>query len=442
MKKAFIPYLLLTVAVAMHAAPIGRNAALQTARQFLADKGLERTIAVQQPSRHAAPATDERQDGYHLFQFDNNGGFIIMSADDRLPAVLAYADRGRFVVDDDMPQGLRDWLTGIESLTRSLADETVTRAADDMPELPQHEPVEPMLTSRWYQLWPYNMTLPDCHYTDKQGQDSIGQCATGCGPTAFAQLLYYHRWPKTLAADIAGYRNPGEDGGIAQDLPVIPAGTPIRWNDMLDTYYLRPTFGTDPLEAQTAVSELMMMCAQSIHSSFGRNTSSQVEDMVNALKTCFGYDDGVRYADRLDYTFQTWDELIYGELSAHRPVLYSGHSLVSGHAFVVDGTDGTGLYHVNWGWSGVDDGYFLLMVLNPDDKSGHDAEVSFSGFGFRQSALVGVQPPQGANAISTVTADTPHPDDRIYTIDGRPVRPSSPLRHGVYIRQGRKFVVK
>lgn len=28
------------------------------------------------------------------------------------------------------------------------------------------------------------------------------------------------------------------------------------------------------------------------------------------------------------------------------------------HAFVYDGYDENGLVHVNWGWAGLDDGYF------------------------------------------------------------------------------------
>ena len=37
---------------------------------------------------------------------------------------------------------------------------------------------------------------------------------------------------------------------------------------------------------------------------------------------------------------------------------------MSGHAFVLDGVDETGLFHVNWGYGGNYDGYFRLDLLN------------------------------------------------------------------------------
>ena len=39
-----------------------------------------------------------------------------------------------------------------------------------------------------------------------------------------------------------------------------------------------------------------------------------------------------------------------------------------GHAFIIDGyqaKDGVGYFHVNWGWGGSSDEYFLISVLNP-----------------------------------------------------------------------------
>lgn len=46
--------------------------------------------------------------------------------------------------------------------------------------------------------------------------------------------------------------------------------------------------------------------------------------------------------------------------------MYSGASSGGGHAFVCDGADGNGLYHINWGWNGYQDGYFDITILNPE----------------------------------------------------------------------------
>lgn len=47
-----------------------------------------------------------------------------------------------------------------------------------------------------------------------------------------------------------------------------------------------------------------------------------------------------------------------------RPVLYAGGDADS-HAFVVDGYSLNDYFHVNWGWGGNCDGYYLLSYLHP-----------------------------------------------------------------------------
>ena len=56
--------------------------------------------------------------------------------------------------------------------------------------------------------------------------------------------------------------------------------------------------------------------------------------------------------------------IIYKELSDGCPIIYGGNSGTGGHSFVFDGYDEDGLVSVNWGWEGVDDGYFDIASLN------------------------------------------------------------------------------
>ena len=46
---------------------------------------------------------------------------------------------------------------------------------------------------------------------------------------------------------------------------------------------------------------------------------------------------------------------------------YSGYTFFEGHAFVCDGMDSDGYYHINWGW-GADNGYFDITILSPGDN--------------------------------------------------------------------------
>ena len=77
--------------------------------------------------------------------------------------------------------------------------------------------------------------------------------------------------------------------------------------------------------------------------------------------------------ERDNYSLEDWMNLLDAELQAKRPVMYSGNSSTVGHQFVCDGSDGDGLYHINWGWGGYQDGYFDISLLNPDKGGPMDA---------------------------------------------------------------------
>ncbi|MBO8445837.1 MAG: C10 family peptidase [Bacteroidetes bacterium] len=80
------------------------------------------------------------------------------------------------------------------------------------------------------------------------------------------------------------------------------------------------------------------------------------------------------------------------ELDGGNPVFYGGSSDSGGHAFVLDGYTDNGYFHVNWGWSGYCNGYFLLSALNPD---GQGAGGSAGGYNNGQDALVGLKRDEG-----------------------------------------------
>ena len=80
-----------------------------------------------------------------------------------------------------------------------------------------------------------------------------------------------------------------------------------------------------------------------------------------------------------------WEQLIYDEVAAGRPVPYAGfNNGSSGHSFICDGYDGNGLFHFNWGWGGSGDGYFSLSVLNPSSRA--------VGYCLGQDAVINIKP--------------------------------------------------
>ena len=81
------------------------------------------------------------------------------------------------------------------------------------------------------------------------------------------------------------------------------------------------------------------------------------------------------------YTIEEWCELICTELEAGRPIPY--HDLWEGHAWVLDGVDADGKFHMNWGFNGKFDGWFEInaLVFNPygDDEVWDFSQSSNSG---------------------------------------------------------------
>lgn len=82
---------------------------------------------------------------------------------------------------------------------------------------------------------------------------------------------------------------------------------------------------------------------------------------------------------------------MYNEVAHNRPVIFNGSQADGGggHCFVLDGYNGNGLFHINWGWGGIANGYFAIPILNPDE-SGIGAGSGSGGYAVYQSAIIGI----------------------------------------------------
>ena len=67
--------------------------------------------------------------------------------------------------------------------------------------------------------------------------------------------------------------------------------------------------------------------------------------------------------NRATRVMSEWHQMLRKELDAKRPILYTASTKSGGgHMFVIDGYTQENYYHVNWGWSGSSNGYYLLTV--------------------------------------------------------------------------------
>ena len=391
MKKLLFLAFLWTAAVAM-ATPVSRQQAMRSAQQFFSEKGRAVATGNLQMAHRAPMKQDAQSAAYYVFNAADGHGFVIIAGDDRARPVLAYSDGGTFDASA-IPANMQAWLDGYKAELEWLSQQSdVSSAQAKAPRRvaeASKKPVSPLLTSTWNQDSPYNDKCPA--FIDGN------PCVTGCVATAMAQVMYYHRansvgeTQKTIAAYQCNTNWNTSSGQFRVSVPEIPQGTTLDWDNMLDSYS-----GAETDAQKNAVATLLAACGASVNMNYanaingGSSASSSL--IPNALTTYFGYEAAMSYKSRANFSIAEWDNLIYNELVNNRPVIYDGQSTGGGHAFVVDGYDGDGLYHVNWGWGGMSDSYFALSVMNPKNNSGIGASSSSDGYSMSQGAVIGVQP--------------------------------------------------
>lgn len=373
---------------------VSLNVARQLAQDFLSKKGKALTVKAN-PFR--APRLDSNDDNSYYYAFNaEDGGFVIISGDDRTQPVLGYSTSGAFDIYN-MPENMRNFLQGYEDEIRLLDEKgitssTIKKAPSSTVTDVAKRPILPLITTKWGQGSPYNDACPKFYYSD----GSTGQSVTGCVATAVAQVMYYHKWPMATTAEIPSVTNSyTQDAGGKKSVtvPAIVAGTPIDWDKMLPSYS-----GTSTTTQRNAVAQLMLMVGQSVNMSWGASSGSSNYTAARSLVNYFGYDSDITSIDRADYKYDKFCSIIYNELAEGRPVLLGGQSTGGGHSFVADGHDGDEYFHINWGWTGYSDGYFLMSSLNPDDDGMIGASSTSDGYARSQYAIIGIQAPDGKSS--------------------------------------------
>ncbi len=354
---------LLIFSIYVFATPISESEAREKALTFmLSKKGESSARSAQRFGRSggtgATLTVAETQEAFYVFNIDSDGGYVIVSGDDRMPDVLGYSYSGTYK-SDEIPANMRSWLEGYVEQFEYLQTHNNTKASTLT--TVSGDRILPMLDCHWDQDAPYNDQCPMIN-----GKRAV----TGCVATAMAQIMYYHQWPEQTTKEIPAYTT--KTHGIF--MPKIGITT-IDWDNIISSYSSSYTEAM-----KNAISTLMLLCGCAVKMNYdsdvsGANCSPYV--FVNY----FGYDsNGISYVFRNYYSNTVWNQMIYDELKEGRPVLYSGQSSSGGHAFVIDGYDNNDYFHVNWGWGGYQDDYFLLGALN-DYNYDQDAIIGIKGQG-------------------------------------------------------------
>lgn len=321
-------------------------------------------------------------DALYLFSRGADKGFLLLPADDSSAPLLGYSDSGSFPESDaDISPDFRYWMEFLAAQVAANAD----AGAAYVPARVVGSAIDPLVLTRWNQDAPY---FNDCPVAGTR------HCYTGCVATAMSQVLYYHQYPAVgTGSHTYTWKNPvtEKDTTISFDY----ASTTFDWDAMSHIYDKESTE-----VSREAVAKLMLAAGVAVDMDYGLSGSGAAAILIpKAMVDYFGYDKGCRQYYRDYYGVDEWNQLVYDQLSSCGPLQYSGQSNDGGHSFVCDGYDGNGYFHINWGWGGMSDGYFLLTVLDPGTQG---IGGSTSGYNFSQSVVGNVSTEQTSTDIYPV----------------------------------------
>lgn len=295
-------------------------------------------------------------DDIYIFNIGKNEGFVIIDGTDN--SVIAFSDNGNIDLSD-MPNNFKSVLSHVSkdmhrdrsSSKANAPEQSIVYNDVDTINFPLE--VQPLLGEiAWGQQNPYNLYCPVIN-------DTV--CPTGCVATAMAQILRYWQWPKTgIGSKTYTCENYGE---ISTDF----SSTNYDWENMCEQYTSANT------ETQNlAVAELMYHCGVAMEMKYKPKSSSPsgIYYVEDAYKKYFAYSN-MRILENNYFSNKRWEYYIKNELSNNRPVEYAGSDTQGNgaHAFVIDGYNENGYYHVNWGWTGSHNCYFRLDALKPIDSN-------------------------------------------------------------------------
>ncbi|HOI00663.1 MAG TPA: C10 family peptidase [Bacteroidales bacterium] len=355
----------------VYAAEVSTSAASAVAKNFFYEQvasargtGYQNILILEQFS-----IPSETQPDYRIFNFQG-GGWVIVSADDVTYPIVAYGTKGAYVPGQGSPSHLawmeqyRDQISYLR--THAAEDASVSALWEryltaDVTTLGRPEgvtDVEPLFKSTWGQGKYYNAMCP----ADPTGDD--GHALVGCVATSMSQIMYYYRHPAQGVGTNGYYANNSSGGyGDYGYLFVNFAAATYDWDGMNNTL--------NGSNANLSVAELCYHAGVSVNMAFGPTKSgSQTTYTVPALKNNFQYSSSVSYLQRAQYSTTNWENIIKAQLDSKKPLIYSGTQAPpgGGHAWNLDGYQTTAngvMFHCNWGWDGMSDGYYSINSLAP-----------------------------------------------------------------------------
>ncbi len=232
-------------------------------------------------------------------------GFVVVVQDGFSEKVIGYAPNGNFE-SEKAPDALKTLLQHFENLSTEI-----------IPTYPIEKKVSiPLLDSAGISLNQYR-------------HEEVGGSWTGCVATAFTQIMAYYKYPAKGKGSYCF--NHSTYGQLCADLE----NSPIDWDNITDDDLKRLSF---------QVGVVMNM-------NYNLAGSSPLSpNYTNVLRDFFGY---FQHFGSSEYAF------ICDEIDQKRPVYFELRGN-PGHAAVIDGYNDDSYFHINFGWGGSYNGYYLM----------------------------------------------------------------------------------
>lgn len=347
---------------------------------------------------------DAAEAKFHIINYEDNAGFVMVAADKRATDIYAYSHTGNLDVDDAIENsGFGVFMEGAVALYGQEIDrplipgDTTNDGFIDLPgdkygdipylaievingvtyrvRLERDKSISkktPLVSVKWSQKHPYNYYCPSCSWSSEDNEYYRGKCVAGCGPVAAAQIMSYHKYP----ASYAGYE--------------------FDWSVMNESPSYQ--YKEEPDDNILMIARLIREIGREANADYGKETSAYTSKMKKTFVE-FGYN--VTGVD--DYDVNKVKASVYN----NRPVFAGGSKKSgSGHFWVIDGydhlvtrktyyynyapynvydvrdSDNRIYVHCNWGWGGngknenstyPDKGYFLndafIVTIGDEERA-------------------------------------------------------------------------
>ncbi|MDE6410815.1 MAG: C10 family peptidase [Muribaculaceae bacterium] len=365
--------LFICLAVFANARQISSDEAAAIAADFLNSSasvqkaGLHVDVRRAQSKKNASHSIEENQP-YYVFNAADNKGFVIISGDDEAFPILGFSLSGK-IDFDNLPPQLKFWLDQYEAAFADVTNIKVSTIKTKAQLLQADGKL--LATPLWGQDAPYNILLPKIN-----DQHPV----TGCTATAMAIIMKYHNFPENGNKSAVYW-----DWEKRENYTLDYENTYFDWANMLNEY---TEDGYEQKNAE-AVGLLMKCAGLSIGTYYGTNESgASIFNVSSVMQRFFRYSSDICEIARSKRGDTQWIEAIKQQIDNNSPVLYYG-SGKGAHAFVIDGYQDNA-FHINWGWDGNANGYFLLDELTP----------SIYDFTKDQGAIINIKPSVGEEVWS------------------------------------------